>query len=79
MLRQQQFLTKMLERLDSEKESSMVLNDIEDVRNSLTANKNMVLYMAVNVDKLANQVPDIYEPWKDFYKSDDLTLSKYVC
>lgn len=76
MLRQQQFLTKMLERLNSEKGQSEVLAEIEDVRRILTANENMVLYMAVNADKLANQVSNIYEPWKEFSGPNNFTHSK---
>lgn len=76
MLRQQQFLTKMLERLNSEKGQSEVLAEIEDVRKALTATENMVLYMAVNVDKLASQVPDVYEPWKNFFNSNNSSISK---
>lgn len=77
MLRQQRFLSKMLERLSSEKGRVEVMTEIEDVRSILTSNKNMVLYMAANVDKLTNQVSDVYEPWKEFAVTHSSTQSKY--
>lgn len=64
MLRQLKFLTQMAERLNDDKTHKEVLNEIETVRKSLTDPKNMVLYMATNVDKLAGQIPDIYAPWE---------------
>ncbi|XP_001603808.1 uncharacterized protein C05D11.1 [Nasonia vitripennis] len=76
MLRQQQFLTKMLERLNTENGAKEVLAEIDAVRSILTATKNMALYMAVNIDRLAIQVPDVYEPWKEFSDADNSTKSK---
>lgn len=76
MLRQQQFLTKMLDRLNTENGPKEVLAEIDAVRSILTATKNMALYMAVNIDKLATQVPDVYEPWKEFSDADNSTKSK---
>ena len=76
MLRQQQFLTKMLDRLNTEVGQKEVLAEIEAVRNVLTATKNMVLYMAVNIDRLVAQVPDVYEPWKEFTDTDNSMKAK---
>lgn len=59
----------MVERLNTENGQKEVLAEIESVRKILTAPKSMTLAIAVNVDKLTTQVPDVYEPWrllKDF-------------
>ncbi|XP_011145031.2 uncharacterized protein C05D11.1 [Harpegnathos saltator] len=67
MLRQQKFLTDILERLNDETGKREVIAEIESVRKTLTSPKNMVLYMAVNVEKLTVQVPNVYAPWNMFF------------
>lgn len=67
MLRQQKFLTNILERLSTEKGQKEVISELESVRKILTTSKNMVLYMVANVDKLTVQVPKIYTPWNTFF------------
>lgn len=78
MLRQQKFLNNILERLNDEKGQQEVLSEIESVRKVLTS-KNMVLYIAANVDKLTVQIPDVYTPWNTFFcnqnTSDKMKLS----
>lgn len=76
MLRQQQFLTKMLEKMNTEEGQKEVLADMEAVRKILTSTKNMALYLAANVDKLSMQVPDVYDAWKEFADVDNSTKSK---
>ncbi|KAJ8679467.1 hypothetical protein QAD02_015254 [Eretmocerus hayati] len=70
LLRQQKFLTKMLDRINSENGRIDVETEIEAVRRILTAPSNMALYIAVNVDKLVQQNPELYEPWQDFTHPD---------
>lgn len=67
MLRQQKFLTDVLERLNDETRRREVIAEIESVRKILTSPKNMVLYMAVNAEKLTVQVPNVYAPWNMFF------------
>jgi hypothetical protein len=75
MLRQQKFLTDIMERLNDNTGKKQVIAEIESVRKILTSFKNMVLYMAVNVEKLTVQVPDVYAPWNIFF-SDIATSEK---
>ncbi|EZA55862.1 hypothetical protein X777_04081 [Ooceraea biroi] len=63
MLRQQKFLTELMERLSDDAGQREVMAEITSVRKTLTRLKNMVLFIATNVEKLAAQVPDVYAPW----------------
>ncbi|KAK2579672.1 hypothetical protein KPH14_011595 [Odynerus spinipes] len=76
LLRQQKFLTKMIERLNDESSEQEVKAEIESVRKILTSTRNMVLYMAANVDKLAAEVDNVYAPWNDFFSDMDITEKK---
>ncbi|XP_050485533.1 uncharacterized protein C05D11.1-like [Bombus huntii] len=69
MLRQQKFLNHVLERLSDETDQKKVISEIESVREVLTTPKNMVLYMATNVDKLTAQVPNVYSPWNTYFST----------
>ncbi|XP_031827679.1 uncharacterized protein C05D11.1 [Nomia melanderi] len=71
MLRQQKFLNNVLDRLNNEKEQKEVISEIEVVRKALTTPKNMVLYMATNVDKLTHQIPDVHTSWKTHFSELD--------
>ncbi|XP_046735682.1 uncharacterized protein C05D11.1-like [Diprion similis] len=64
MLRQHKFLTEVIERLNNSATQDEVLKEIESVRKTLTTSENMVFHMAVNVDKLAGHVSNIYQPWE---------------
>lgn len=75
MLRQQKFLTDMIERLNDDVGQKEIIAEIESVRKTVTSLKNMILYIAVNVDKLTVQVPDAYAPWNKFF-SDVATSEK---
>lgn len=68
-MRQQKFLSDILERLNDETGKKEVIAEIESVRKILTSPKNMVLYMAVNVEKLTVQVPNVYAPWNMFFSN----------
>ncbi|XP_033325130.2 uncharacterized protein C05D11.1 [Megalopta genalis] len=63
MLRQQKFLTNVLNRLNDEKEEGSIISEIEIVRKILTTPKNMTMYIATNVDKLTSRNPDVYKSW----------------
>lgn len=71
LLRQQKFLTKLIDRLNDESGEQKVKEEIESVRKVLTSPKNMVLYMATNVDKLAAKVENVYTPWNEFFSDVD--------
>ncbi|KAF3427311.1 hypothetical protein E2986_02562 [Frieseomelitta varia] len=75
ILRQQKFLNNILERLNDETGQKEIISEIESVREVLTTPKNMVLYMATNVDKLTAQVPNVYSPWNTYFSTFD-TSSK---
>ncbi|XP_014204980.1 uncharacterized protein C05D11.1 [Copidosoma floridanum] len=70
MLRQHQFLTKMVKELNSPSGGKEVLDELELVRSILTSPKNITLMVAVNADKLAAQVPDVYKPWTEIVGPD---------
>ncbi|XP_043476736.1 uncharacterized protein C05D11.1-like [Leptopilina heterotoma] len=67
VLRQQKFLTKMLERLETNEGMKEVTSEINQVRKILTMPNFMALHMAFNVDKLVAQNPNVYAPWKEFF------------
>ncbi|XP_076754478.1 uncharacterized protein C05D11.1 [Xylocopa sonorina] len=71
MLRQQKFLNSVLERLNDETGQKEVISEIESVRKILTTPKNMVLYMATNVDKLTAQIPNVYSSWNTHFPTFD--------
>lgn len=76
ILRQQKFLTKMIERLNNESSEQEVIAEIESVRKVLTSTENVVLYIAANVDKLSAEVENVYTPWNDFFSDIDATKKK---
>lgn len=76
LLRQQKFLSKMIVRLNGESSEQEVIAEIESVRKVLTSTENMVLYIAVNVDKLSAEVEDVYAPWNDFFPDMNTTEKK---
>lgn len=67
VLRQQKFLTKILEKLETEEGIEEVKLEINQVRKILTMPNSMALHMAFNVDKLVAQNPNVYAPWKEFF------------
>lgn len=71
MLRQQKFLNNVLERLNDEIGQKEVISEIESVREVLTNPKNMITYVATNVDKLTAQVPNVYDPWNTYFSTFD--------
>ncbi|KOC67604.1 Uncharacterized protein C05D11.1 [Habropoda laboriosa] len=71
MLRQQKFLNNVLDRLNNETGQKEVVSEIESVREILTSPKNMILYIATNVDKLTAQVPNVYSPWDTYFPKFD--------
>lgn len=76
MLRQQKFLTDIMERLNDDAGKKQVIAEIESVRKILTSFKNMALHMAVNVEKLTVQIPDVYAPWNIFFS--DIVMSEKI-
>ncbi|CAK9798548.1 Uncharacterized protein C05D11.1 [Anthophora plagiata] len=73
MLRQQKFLNNVLDRLNNEVGQKEVLSEIESIRKILTTPKNMVLYMATNLDKLTAQVSNVYSPWDTYFPNFNAT------
>lgn len=65
MLRQQMFLTILLEKLNDDRASS-VIDDMLKVRNILTNPKNMVLHLALNLDHVTKKLSDPATPWEKF-------------
>ncbi|EEB10863.1 conserved hypothetical protein [Pediculus humanus corporis] len=63
LLRQQKFLTDIVEKLKSPAEAEVIFRELDAVRMLLTAPGNMAVYMAANLDNLATLYPDIIEPW----------------
>lgn len=57
----------MMERMNTVQGQKEVVAEINDLRKILTSTKSMALYMAVNVDKLVAQNPDVYSPWKQCF------------
>ncbi|XP_033228376.1 uncharacterized protein C05D11.1-like isoform X2 [Belonocnema kinseyi] len=67
LLRQQKFLTKLLEHLETEEGQKEVVDEMNTLRKILTSPNSLAIYIAVNVDKLIAQNPDVYAPWKKHF------------
>lgn len=52
LLRQQKFLTSIIEKLGNPDESKVVVSQIEEVRKIITNPSNIVLHMAANLENL---------------------------
>lgn len=76
VFRQEDFLKKLVNKLGNETGKNEVLSTIESVRNALTSTRNIALHLAVNVDKLAAQIPDIYLPWRESFGDSDVANKK---
>ena len=76
LLRQQKFLTKLMERLETADSRKDVTAELNSVRKILTEPKSMAFYMAVNVDKLIAQSPDVYTPWKKYFYDIECTTKQ---
>ncbi|XP_076642310.1 uncharacterized protein C05D11.1 [Halictus rubicundus] len=74
MLRQQKFLTNVLNRLNDVEEQNFVISEIEIVKKALTTPKNITMYIATNVDKLTAAIPSVYLPWTTHFS--ELTSEK---
>lgn len=74
--RQQDFLQKLVSKLSDETGKNEVLSAIESVRNALTSTRNIALHMAMNVDKLVAQIPDVYSPWRESFGNLDVANKK---
>lgn len=64
-----------MDNLDIDGVQNYLITEIESVRKLLISPKNMFVYMAVNVDKLTEQVSDVYAPWNKYF-SDLVTSEK---
>ncbi|XP_015108597.1 uncharacterized protein C05D11.1 [Diachasma alloeum] len=62
LMRQQMFLTKIVERLGAG-QGQEIVKEIEEIVKSLTDPGNILVYIVTNVDKLSNHVKDLYSPW----------------
>lgn len=59
LLRQQKFLTTIVEKLGTEEGSKAVISDLEKVRQIITSPNNVVLHLAANLENLPDHVkPD---------------------
>ncbi|KAK6619201.1 hypothetical protein RUM44_003583 [Polyplax serrata] len=65
LLRQQKFLTELVEKLDNPATAEVVLRELDTVRVLLTAPGNIAVYVAANLDTLSLTHPDIIEPWTE--------------
>jgi len=75
ILRQQKFLTNMLERLNSE--PTKVTKELEDIRCKITKPGGITIHMATNVKKLSSLIDPI-QPWVNFLKSDEFPKEKIL-
>ena len=62
MVAQLKFLEKQLQRLKDPTTADLVTSDLFSVRDALTSPANLRVFMATDVDKLANPL----EPWESF-------------
>lgn len=59
LLRQQKFLTTLIEKLGNPDDAKVVIADLEKVREIITAPKNLVLHLAANMEDLPSHLkPD---------------------
>ncbi|KAK7070200.1 hypothetical protein SK128_011894, partial [Halocaridina rubra] len=75
ILRQQKFLTSLLERLVTEE--NIVLKEIEEVRSTIVHKDRIVIHMATSIEKLATIV-DPMAPWTNFMTGADTPKDKLL-
>jgi hypothetical protein len=76
MLRQHKFLTALIEKLDSKEKCREVLNEIEAVRLIITDPANIVIHLAADVDRLADKLGDLVQPWRKVLPADKVAVKK---
>jgi len=75
ILRQQKFLTNLLERLNTE--PSKVTSELEDIRCKITKPECITIHMATCVKKLSALIEPL-QPWMNFLKIDDVPKEKML-
>lgn len=75
ILRQQKFLTSLLDRLTLEEDK--VLKEIDEVRNTIVHRDRITIHMATNVQKLATYT-DPLKPWVNFISSAETPKEKLL-
>ncbi|GLH01355.1 Presequence protease, mitochondrial [Gryllus bimaculatus] len=76
MLRQHQFLTSLIEKLDSEETQREVLDEIDQIRRLITNPENLVIHLATNIDQLVSKIGDPVKPWLNLLPGDSTVIKK---
>lgn len=63
MLRQHKFLTGVLERLEKTETAKSVINDLNELRNNITAPVNLAVHVAADWEKMSKMDIDLNKPW----------------
>ncbi|KAL0273768.1 UNVERIFIED_CONTAM: hypothetical protein PYX00_006371 [Menopon gallinae] len=63
MLRQQKFLSALVERMEMDSEWEQIHKDMETVRAFLTNPSNMVIHMGANLNSLSKKYTNVLSPW----------------
>lgn len=70
MLRQQKFLTSLVERMDIDSEWEVIYSDIEKVRTLMTSPSNIVIHMGANLGVLSMKYANVLSPWDQLSSKD---------
>ncbi|XP_050697306.1 uncharacterized protein C05D11.1-like isoform X1 [Eriocheir sinensis] len=73
ILKQEKFLNSLLERLDTEEE--VVLRDLEEVRQAITAPERITIHMATDLEKLSVST-DPFTAWMTFLDANKTSPTK---
>ncbi|EAT39319.1 AAEL008862-PA [Aedes aegypti] len=76
LLKQQKFLSTLIEQLDNEQGAEKVINKLNKVREIITQPKNLGLHIAADWEEMAKLQIDLEAPWSKLVKSEVNDLKK---
>ncbi|KXJ72958.1 hypothetical protein RP20_CCG016849 [Aedes albopictus] len=76
LLKQQKFLSALIEQLDSEQGAEKVINKLNKVRDIITRPENLGLHIAADWEEMAKLQIDLEAPWSKLVASETTDLKK---
>lgn len=76
LLKQQKFLSALIEQLDSEQGAEKVINKLNKVRDVITRPENLGLHIAADWEEMAKLQIDLEAPWSKLVASETTDLKK---
>lgn len=70
LLKQQKFLSALIEQLDNEQSTEKVINKLNKVREIITRPENLGLHIAADWEEMAKLQVDLEAPWAKLVPSE---------